>query len=221
LAVQTGRKFIAVLLVFAAAVSGGLVAATAQERPVKIVALGDSLTAGFGLAVNQAFPAKLTAALKAKGINASIANAGVSGDTATGGLERLEWAIPKDTDAVIVELGANDMLRGIDPAVTRKAIDTIVRKLRERKIVVLVAGMLASPNMGVDYTDAFRKIFSSTAQTHDALYYPFFLHGVAGDPALNQPDGLHPTAAGVDVIVSNILPSVEQLIALVKSQRGS
>jgi acyl-CoA thioesterase-1 len=221
LAVQTGRKFIAVLLVFAAVVSGGLTAATAQERPVKIVALGDSLTAGFGLAASQAFPVRLTAALKAKGINVSIANAGVSGDTATGGLERLDWAVPKDTEAVIVELGANDMLRGINPEVTGKAVDTIVRKLRERKMAVLVAGMLASPNMGAEYTEAFRKIFSSTAQAHGALYYPFFLHGVAGDPALNQPDGLHPTATGVDVIVKNILPSVEQLIERVKSQRGS
>lgn len=188
---------------------------------MKIVALGDSLTAGFGLAANQAFPARLTAALKAKGINVSIANAGVSGDTSTGGLERLDWAVPKDTDAVIVELGANDMLRGIDPAVTRNAIDTIVRKLRERKIAVLVAGMLASPNMGAEYTDAFRKIFPTVAQTYGALYYPFFLHGVVGDSALNQPDGLHPTAAGVDVIVKNILPSVEQLIQHVRSQRGS
>ena len=188
---------------------------------MKIVALGDSLTAGFGLAANQAFPVKLTTALKAKGINVSIVNAGVSGDTATGGLERLDWAVPKDTDAVIVELGANDMLRGIPPEVTRKAIDTIVRKLREQKIAVLVAGMLASPNMGPEYGNAFRKIFSDTAEKYGALYYPFFLHGIAGDPALNQPDGIHPTAAGVDVIVKNILPSVEQLIAAVKSQRGS
>ena len=183
---------------------------------MKIVALGDSLTAGYGLSANQAFPARLAAALKAKGLDVSIANAGVSGDTSTGGLERLDWAVPADTDAVIVELGANDMLRGVDPAVTHKAIDTIVRKLRARQIPVLVAGMFAMPNLGREYTAAFRKVFSDVAHANGALLYPFFLDGVAGNSALNQPDGLHPTAAGVDVIVKNILPSVEQLIAHVK-----
>jgi acyl-CoA thioesterase-1 len=221
MAVQTGRTIIAALLVFAAAISGSFATATAQERPLKIVALGDSLTAGFGLAANQAFPVKLAAALKAKGINVTIANAGVSGDTATGGLERLDWAVPQDTDAVIVELGANDMLRGIPTDVTRKAIDTIVRKLHEKKIDVLLAGMLAAPNMGPEYGNAFRNIFADTAKTYGAVYYPFFLHGIAGDSALNQPDGIHPTAAGVDVIVKNILPSVEELIGRVKSRRSS
>ena len=134
--VQTGRYFIAALAVFAAVVTAGSTTAIAQERPVKIVALGDSLTAGFGLPANQAFPAKLASALKAKGNNVTIVNAGVSGDTATGGLERLDWAVPKDADAVIVELGANDMLRGIPPEVTRKAIDGIVR-LAPRTIVYI------------------------------------------------------------------------------------
>ena len=221
LAVQMRRDFIAILLVFAAVLSGGLATATAQERPLKIVALGESLTAGFGLAANQAFPVKLTTALKAKGINVNIVNAGVSGDTATGGLERLDWAVTQDTDAVIVELGANDMLRGIPPEVTRKAIDTIVRKLRERKIAVLVAGMLASPNMGPDYGNAFQHIFSDTAKTYGAIYYPVGRPGVAGESVLNQPDGIHPTAAGVDVIVKNILPAVEQLIAHVKANGRS
>ena len=162
LAVQMRRDFIAILLVFAAVLRWPC-HRHSPGAAIKIVALGDLLTAGFGLAANQAFPVKLTTALKAKGINVNIVNAGVSGDTATGGLERLDWAVTQDTDAVIVELGANDMLRGIPPEVTRKAIDTIVRKLRERKIAVLVAGMLASPNMGPDYGNAFQHIFSDTA----------------------------------------------------------
>jgi len=188
-----------------------------KSRPLKIVALGDSLTAGYGLPATEAFPSKLQRALNGNGRHVEIVNAGVSGDTATGGLERLDWAVPSDTDAVIVELGANDMLRGVDPKVTRAAIDTIVRKLRERRIAVLVCGMVATPNLGQDYADAFNRIYREVAQAHGALYYPFFLDGVATQANLNQRDGLHPTAAGVDVIVSNILPTVEQLVARVRS----
>jgi acyl-CoA thioesterase-1 len=195
--------------------------AARKDRPVKIVALGDSLTAGYGLSASEAFPAKLQRALKAKGIDVEIVNAGVSGDTATGGLERLDWAVAPDTDAVIVELGANDMLRGLDHKVTRNAIDSIVRKLRERRIAVLLCGMVASPNLGADFANAFNRIFPEVARAHDALYYPFFLDGVASLARLNQPDGLHPTAAGIDVIVSKIMPSVEQLIARVKADRNS
>jgi acyl-CoA thioesterase-1 len=195
--------------------------AIAQNRPVKIVALGDSLTAGFGLSAGDAFPAKLQRSLKAKGIDVEIVNAGVSGDTASGGLERLEWAVPPGTDAVIVELGANDMLRGIDPHVTRKAIGTIVRKLRERHIAVLLCGMVASPNLGKDYAAAFNLIYPDMAVAYGAIYYPFFLNGVATFANLNQRDGLHPTAAGIDVIVDKILPSVEQLIVWAKAERRS
>jgi len=195
--------------------------AIAQNRPVKIVALGDSLTAGFGLSAGDAFPAKLQRALKGKGIDVEIVNAGVSGDTASGGLERLEWAVPPGTDAVIVELGANDMLRGIDPHVTRKAIGTIVRKLRERHIAVLLCGMVASPNLGKDYAAAFNLIYPDMAVAYGAIYYPFFLNGVATFANLNQRDGLHPTAAGIDVIVDKILPSVEQLIVWAKAERRS
>jgi len=195
--------------------------AIAQNRPVKIVALGDSLTAGFGLSAGDAFPAKLQRSLKAKGIDVEIVNAGGSGDTASGGLERLEWAVPPGTDAVIVELGANDMLRGIDPHVTRKAIGTIVRKLRERHIAVLLCGMVASPNLGKDYAAAFNLIYPDMAVAYGAIYYPFFLNGVATFANLNQRDGLHPTAAGIDVIVDKILPSVEQLIVWAKAERRS
>jgi acyl-CoA thioesterase-1 len=192
---------------------GFLAAATAAEaEPTTIVALGDSLTAGLGLPVADAFPAKLEAALKARGHDVTVLNAGVSGDTATGGLARLDWAVGPEADAVIVELGANDMLRGVDPRETRKAIDQIVGRLAGRDLPVLVAGMLAAPNLGPDYKAAYDAIFPEVAQTHGALLYPFFLDGVVGDQKLNQPDGIHPTAEGVEVVVERILPSVEKLL---------
>jgi acyl-CoA thioesterase I len=198
---------------------GTAFAQPATSVPLKIVALGDSLTAGLGLPVGEAFPAKLQQALKAKGIAAEIVNAGVSGDTATGGLERLDWSVPPDTDAVIVELGANDALRGIDPRITRAAIAEIVQQLRARGLPVLLAGMLAPPNMGKDYKVAFDQIFPDIAAAYGALYYPFFLQGVAADRGLNQPDGIHPNAAGVDVIVAQILPTVEQLVTWARKPR--
>jgi acyl-CoA thioesterase-1 len=186
--------------------------ASAAEA-VKIVVLGDSLSAGLGLTAEAAFPAKLAAALKAKGIAVNIANAGVSGDTASGGLGRLDWSVPDATDAVILELGANDALRGLDPMLTKAALDTILIRLEQRHIAVLLAGMLAPRNMGEDYARNFDAIFPALATAHPVVFYPFFLEGVAGDGKLNQPDGLHPTAAGVDGIVARILPKVEELIA--------
>jgi acyl-CoA thioesterase-1 len=185
-------------------------------QPVKIVALGDSLTAGLGLPAEAAFPAKLNKALKRKGIPATVTNAGVSGDSATGGLERLDWSVPEGTDAVILELGANDMLRGVDPKVTRKALGAIVTKLQARNVAILLCGMKAAPNMGADYVREFDAIYPALASTHGVVFYPFFLEGVAADRSLNQPDGLHPTAAGVDVIVERILPKVEELVGRVK-----
>jgi acyl-CoA thioesterase-1 len=195
--------------------------ARAADAPVKIVALGDSLTAGFGLAADAAFPTRLEAALKAKGIAVEIANAGVSGDTASGGLARLDWSVPEGTEAVILELGANDMLRGIDPSVPRAALDAILRRLAERRIPVLLAGMRAAPNMGADYVRAFDAIFPDLAATHGAVFYPFFLDGVAGERTLKLADGLHPTAAGIDVIVARILPKTEELVARARARRGS
>jgi acyl-CoA thioesterase-1 len=189
----------------------------AAERPVNIVAFGDSLTAGYGLPANEAFPAQLQRALDAKGLAANVVNAGVSGDTATGGLSRLDWSVPDGTDAVILELGANDALRGFDPGVTRKALDTMLRRLQERKISVLLCGMVAPPNLGAEYGRAFNSIYPDLAAQTGAILYPFFLTGVAADPKLNQRDGLHPTAAGVAVIVDRILPQVEQLIARAKA----
>lgn len=191
----------------------------AADRPVRIVALGDSLTAGRGLPADATFAAKLEQALRAKGIAAEVSNAGVSGDTAAGGLARLDWSVPEGTDAVIVELGANDMLRGIDPTVTRRALEQIVRRLNERHIAVLLAGMRAAPNLGPDYGRDFEAIYPELAARNGLLLYPFFLEGVAAEAKLNQGDRLHPTAAGVDVIVAAILPKVEELVARALARR--
>ena len=193
--------------------------AIAQERPLRIVALGDSLTTGLGLSANMAFPARLAAALKARGIAATIADAGVSGDTAANGLARLDWAVPDGTDGVIVALGANDMLRGLDPAQTRAALDTILRRLNERRIPVLLAGMRAAPNFGEDFGKRFETIYPELAAKYDALLYPFFLDGVAGDLKLNQRDGIHPSAAGVERMVAGILPKVEELVGRMRQGR--
>jgi acyl-CoA thioesterase-1 len=193
-------------------------AAPAWAAPLRIVALGDSLTAGFQLPMADAFPAKLQAALRAKGYDVEVVNAGVSGDTAAGGLARLDWSVPEGTDAVIVELGANDMLRGIDPARTRAALSEILGRLKARGLPVLLAGMLASTNLGPDYKAAFDAIYPDLAKTYGALLYPFFLDGVALDRGLTLPDGLHPNAQGVDVIVARILPSVEALISRAKAR---
>ena len=196
-------------------------ARAADERPVKIVVLGDSLSAGFGLPVEAAFPAKLAQALKAKGIAATVTNAGVSGDTASGGLGRLDWSVPEGTEAVILELGANDALRGLDPQVTKAALDNILSKLAARHIAVLFAGMRAPRNMGVDYVKSFDAIFPALASSHRVVFYPFFLDGVATDSKLNQDDGMHPNAAGVDAIVARMLPRVEELISAARAARAS
>ncbi|HKS60092.1 MAG TPA: arylesterase [Xanthobacteraceae bacterium] len=192
--------------------------ATAAERPVRIVMLGDSIAAGFGLPVAEALPAKLEKALKAKGLNVTVENAGVSGDTPAGGLARLDWSVGEGTDAVIIELGANDALRGADPKQTRAALDAIIRRLKERKIAVLLAGMMAPRNFGPDYVAAFDAIYPELAAAHDVILYPFIVEGVATNPALNQGDGIHPNAAGVDVIVKGLAPKAEELVARVKAK---
>jgi acyl-CoA thioesterase-1 len=189
-----------------------------QAQTLHILAFGDSLTAGFGLDPQEAFPAKLEAALKAKGHDIVIANAGVSGDTSSAAAERLDWSLAPDIDGVIVELGANDALRGIDPRRTEIALDAILTELQKRKLPVLLAGMMAPRNLGQDYDKAFDAIFPRLAQKHGVLFYPFFLDGVAADPALNQPDGLHPNSKGVDMIVSRILPVTEDLIKQASSK---
>lgn len=187
--------------------------AQTTHAAVKVVALGDSLTAGYGLPDKDGFVPQLQAALTAKGVAADVQNAGVSGDTASDGLARLDWSVPDGTDAVILELGANDMLRGIKPDVTRNALDTILSRLAQRHIAILFCGMRAAPNLGPDYVQEFERIYPDLAAKYGVLFYPFFLDGVAADPKLIQHDGMHPNAAGVDVIVERILPKVQELIA--------
>ena len=189
--------------------------------PLKIVALGDSLTAGYGLPAKDGFVPRLQAALAAKGLAAEVVNAGVSGDTAADGLARLDWSVPDGTDAVIVELGANDMLRGLNPAVTRDGLDAILQRLARRHIAILLCGMRAAPNLGAEYGRSFDSIYPDFAAQYGALLYPFFLDGVAANLSLTQSDSMHPNAAGVGVIVERILPEVEELIARARSQRPS
>lgn len=192
-----------------------LLPAAAQET-VRIVALGDSLTAGYGLAPGEGFPAQLQAALRARGHDVEIIDAGVSGDTTTGGLARLDWSVPEDAAGVIVELGGNDALRGIPPDITRKSLDEIVGRLKARGQAVLLAGMRAPPNMGDVYAGEFDTIYPALAEKHGVALYPFFLDGVAGDLSLNQGDAIHPTAEGIAEIVKRILPHVEALVGTIR-----
>ncbi len=188
-------------------------ASAARAEPVRIVAFGDSLTAGYGLIGSESFPAKLEAALKARGRDVEVINAGVSGDTSRGGLERLDWTLAEKPDLIIVELGANDALRGIHPVETRANLKTILARLRERAIPTLLAGMRSPPNLGEAYGREFEAIYPELAKEYGAVLYPFFLEGVAADPKLNQADGMHPNAAGVDRIVERILDPVLKMIS--------
>ena len=174
--------------------------------------------AGYGLADEDAFPTRLEAALRAAGHDVNVINAGVSGDTTAGGASRLAWSLAEEPDAAIVELGANDGLRGIPTSDTRKNLDAILTALREKNIPVLFAGMYAPPNMGRDYGADYSRVFEELSSEHDVIFYPFFLDGVAGDLALNQADGIHPNRAGVDIIVERILPYAEKLVARAKAE---
>lgn len=189
-----------------------LIFTPAAAQPVTLLALGDSLTAGYGLQPSDGFPVKLEAALRAKGHDVKVINAGVAGDTALDGLSRLDWALSEDVDAVLVELGANDALRGLPVPQAEQALDGLLARLKEKNLPVLLAGMRAPPNLGPDYQAAFDGMYPRLAQKHGVLLYPFFLEGVAADVSLNQADGLHPNPAGVDVIVARILPDVERLL---------
>lgn len=188
-------------------------APAASPAPVRILALGSSLTQGYGLPPGTEFPVQLQAALKKKGIAAQVINAGVSGDTSAGGLARLDWSLAGHPDAVIIELGSNDMLRGIAPAETEKNLAAILTRLKAAHVRVLLTGMKAQRNLGKEYADAFDAIYPRLAKKYDVLFYPFFLDGVAMKPKLNQPDGMHPNPQGVKVIVSRMLPLVEKLVA--------
>lgn len=209
------RRFLAALAVLLAA------APAASAEPVTIVGLGDSLMAGYELAPDEAFPARLEAALAERGHDVEVVNAGVSGDTTSGGLSRLDWSVPDGTDAVIVELGANDALRGISPEQTLANLDMILERLDARGLPVLLAGMMAPPNMGEDYAARFNAIYESLAGEHDVVFYPFFLDGVALDPALNLADGLHPNADGIAVMVQRFLPYAERLLSRIAENSGN
>lgn len=191
-----------------------LLAVTASAAdPFRIVGFGDSLMAGYQLEAGQSFPEKLEAALKANSHDVVIANAGVSGDTTAGGLSRLDWSVPDETDLVILELGANDMLRGIPPELTEKNLVSMIERLRERDIDVLLVGMLAAPNLGRDYGEAFEAIYPRLAETYELPLYPFFLDGVAAQGSLLLGDGMHPNAEGVDRMVEGFLPLMETTLA--------
>jgi len=190
----------------------------AKEQEMVIVALGDSLTAGLGLPQSESFPEKLEATLKAQGRNVTMVNAGVSGDTVSAALDRLDWALPPNTSAVIVELGGNDALQGIPSAEIETSLAKIIERVKAKGLPVLIAGMESPRNMGKDYVDQFHAIYRDLAERYGALLYPFFLDGVALDPGLMQEDGIHPNAKGVDRIVQGILPKVDELLTQVENQ---
>jgi acyl-CoA thioesterase-1 len=196
------------LIVLLVGLAGGWRPADAQSTPVKIAVLGDSLAAGYGVKPEQAFPVRLEAALRAQGRAVTVLNQGVSGDTTAGGLDRLDWLLADKPDIVLVELGANDALRGTDPAVTEKNLSAIVEKLQAARVTVWLAGMLAPRNLGADYVTAFDGLYKRIADKYKVPLYPFILDGVAQDPALNQGDGIHPNPTGAQIVADRLLPFV-------------
>lgn len=200
-------------------VLAAMIATPARAKPVSLVVLGDSLSAGYQLPASAALPAALERNLNRSGQQVRIANAGVSGDTATGGLERLDWAVGDEAEGVIVALGANDMLRGVDPGLTEKALDEIVHRLKKRGIDVLLVGMLATPSLGQEYVRKFNAIYPRLADRHGVDLYPFLLEGVAQDPKLNLPDGLHPNRDGVEVIARSMAPAVAHFVSRIAAKK--
>lgn len=188
----------------------------ASAAPLKILALGDSLTSGYGLPPGEGFTDQLGQALKDAGVSARVINGGVAGDTSADGLARLDWSLADDPALVIIELGGNDALRGLDPKGTKANLDAILSKLQAQHRAILLTGMLAPPNLGDEYAASFNPIFPALAEQHGVVFYPFFLDGVAGNPSLVQSDGIHPTAQGVAIIVQRILPALRQTIDRVR-----
>lgn len=218
-AARTFRRALAVGLGLVLALGfAGPVAA--ESRPVKLLAFGDSLIHGYGLANGDSFPEQLEAALAARGLAVEVINAGNSGDTSAAGRARLDWALADRPDIALVEFGGNDFLRGIDPADTYRNLDSILARLKAEKVTILLAGMRAPANMGPDYVKAFNAVYPRLAGRHNVVLYPFFLEGVALEPALNQADGIHPNAAGVAVIVERIVPDVERLMKGLRAAGG-
>ena len=195
-------------------------AVVANARTISLVGFGDSLMAGYQLPPGDGFPEKLQAALTAKGVEVSIANAGVSGDTTAGGLARIDWSVPDGTDGVILELGGNDALRGIPPEESEKNLDQMIARLKERGVAVLLVGMLAPPNMGSDYAGRFNSIYEKLAQKHGVALYPFFLDGVALDAGLKLEDGMHPNSKGIDVMVEKMEPAITQFLGTISTVKN-
>lgn len=185
----------------------------ARAETIRVLALGDSLTAGYGLAAPDSFTVQLERALRAEGLDVTVINAGVSGDTSAGGKARLDWSLADDPQAAIIELGANDGLRGLDPVQTQANLNDIVARLTSRRVKVLLTGMLAPPNLGRDYGARFAAVYPAVAKEHGIRLYPFFLDGVAGQAHLNQADGIHPNPEGVRIVVARILPAIRALLA--------
>lgn len=214
-------NILAILVVLICGVSGASTQARADstEGGLVVLVLGDSLTAGYGLPQPDAFPVQLQSALRNLGHDVSVINGGVSGDTSAGGRSRLDWLLASPVDAVIVELGANDGLRGLDPATTRANLDWILSRLGEKGLAVLLTGMVAPPNLGADYGAEFNTLYADLARAHGVALDPFYLEGVAADPALNQKDGIHPNASGVAIIVKRMTPKVLELLALAQKNK--
>jgi acyl-CoA thioesterase-1 len=194
---------------------------SAEPQPPVIVAFGDSLTSGLGLPRDQAFPAQLEAALQSRGKNVTVVDAGVSGDTAAAGLARLDWALPDNAGGVIIELGANDALQGLPPEGTKQALEEIIKRLQAKGLPILLAGMEAPRNLGKEYVEEFRAVYADLAKRYDLIFYPFFLEGAALNAELMQGDGNHPNEKGVAVIVKNIMPKVEELLARIEAKRAA
>ncbi len=211
------NRIASLVLLLLCLLAPSLAMAQVTGAPIKIIVLGDSLSAGYKLPLEAAFTSQLETALKGKGYAVSVPNTGVSGETTSGGLSRLDWVLGDKPGLMIVELGANDGLRGIDPKVTRDNLDKILTKLKEKGIPVVLAGMMAPRNLGQDYGKVFDAIYPELAKKHGVPLYPFFLDGVAMDPKLNQEDGMHPTADGVAIIVSRILPTVTAALDRIKA----
>jgi acyl-CoA thioesterase-1 len=209
-------KMLLLLLLVMSCSTQSLLANDTSELPKRLLVLGDSLAAGYGLALEEAFPAQLEKALRQAGHNVAVINAGVSGDTTAGGLSRLDWALADKPHLVLVELGGNDALRGLPPEETRANLNAILERIEQAGAKTLLAGMQAPRNLGAQYTEAFNRIYPQLAQQHRIMLYPFFLDGVALDPALNQGDGIHPNARGVAVIVARILPAVEAALKTIQ-----
>lgn len=213
------RSFFAALAIASLAFWPTALLAGANDR--QIVVFGDSLVAGLGLGEMQAFPAMLQQALRERGYEIEIVNGGVSGDTTAAGLARLDWTVADTAAGVVLALGANDMLRGVDPALTRANLEAMILRLKQRRIPVLLTGMRAAPNLGKHYAESFEPLFPALASQHALAFYPFFLDGVAGEPTLNQNDGMHPNAAGVSVMVERFLPAMEAFLKRVEANEAT